>query len=237
MKYGKYIKKSYPAVAKRARVYVPAVRQLASDVMYLKGLVNSEPKSFTVNTSANTGQSGVVFSLCDLAQGDGAADRDGNRVLPRYLSLYIHVNQIAASAGWNHTTHRVIVFRYWGEDSNVAGPSVTTADILETTASQYSPVSHLRSTITGSRGDRNRRIEVLRNEFFTLDLNTEAQKAIHYNIEMNGKGSKTKEHIEFRNNTTEQPTSGGIYVLYVNDNATSTDQGIWVGSRLTFYDN
>lgn len=236
VKYGRMAAKRYPAVRKRYNVYAPAVKQLASDVMYLKGLVNAEPKSHVVNTSGNHDYNGTVYSLCGIAQGDGSNNRDGNRILPRYLSLYIHVNQIAATAGHSRTTHRMIIFRYWGENPN-ATPSVTATDVLSVTGTQYSPVSHLNDKITGPRGDRTRRIEILRNEFFTLDTVSNTSKDFQYNIEMNGKSKNNKEHIEFRSSVFEDPISGGVYILYTNDNATATDQGIWIGSRLTFYDN
>lgn len=230
----KYAVKKYPAVRKRYKVYTPALKQLGRDVMYLKGLINSEPKLHDVETSLNYNNNGSIIDLSEIVSSTSAAGRSGTKVLPRYLNMNIHVNQIAVTGTSTHATHRLIIFRYWGEDAN-SSPNVTPSDILQTVGTQYAPVTHLSDNITGSRGDRTRRIDVLRNEFFTLDVVSHTSVDFQYNIEMN-KASQ-KNHIEFRSTATEEAMSGGLFLLIITDNATNTDQALWVGSRLTFYDN
>lgn len=233
--YGKKAIQAYPAVSKRVSVYGPAVKQLASDVMYLKGLINTEPMTFTFQSANNYDYTGTVLSCCDLVQGDQAGNRTGNRVLPRYFSLKLHINQGINAAYVNHCTHRIIIFRWWGEAAH--GGVIVPAEILQTTGSQFAPVSHLNVQATGPKGDRTRCIEVLRNDEFTLDQVSGTCKDIAYNITMNSGGKKYKEHIEFPGNTTTQPSSGGIFVLLINDNATAGQQSYVLESRLTFYDN
>lgn len=231
----KYAVKKYPAVRKRYKVYAPALKQLGRDVMYLKGLVNAEPHLHTLETSFNYNWTGQITDLSLIPQGDQSNQRTGNKLLPRYLNLNIHVNQIALTGALiTHATHRLIIFRYWGESTD-AVPNVTPSDVLATVGTQYAPVTHLNDNNTGSRGDRTRRIDILRNEFFTLDLVSRTSMDFQYNIEMN-KASQ-KNHIEFRSATTEQAISGGLFMLVITDNATAGDSGLWVGSRLTFYDN
>lgn len=233
---GKYIARKYPAVKRRYNVYAPAVKQLASDVMYLKGLINSEPQPFVVQSQQNFDWNGVIVPCSNIVQGDQEGQRTGNRVLPRYFSLNVHINQDTAGTAIMHATHRMIVFRFWGENANAVG-TTTPGEVLATIGNAFAPMSHLRSTITGPKGDRNRRIEVLRNEQITLDQVSRTCVDLQYNIEMNGKGKSQKEHIEFFNNATAEPVSGGIYVLFISSHATAANQQFTMESRLTFYDN
>lgn len=235
-KYTRYAKKAYPGIKRRANVYVPAVRQLASDVMYLKGLINSEPKLHGVNASNNFDLNGLIISLCDVPTGDTGINRDGNRILPRYLNIKFHVNRNLSTPTNAHTTVRYIIFRWWGESPNAAGIAPVPGDVLSIVGSPYAPMSQLNSSVTGSKGDRNRRIEVHRSGMFTLDSVSKTSFDEEFNITLNG-GNKPKEHIEFYDSTTNPPTSGGFFIMFINDNLTSVDAAFYLTSRLTFYDN
>lgn len=232
----KYAAKKYPAIRKRANVYIPAVRQLASDVMYLKGLVNSEPKQFGLATSGNFDYTGTVVSLCNIVTGDTSYNRDGNRVLPRYLNIKFHCNRGITAPTYTHTTIRYVLFRWWGESPNAAGVAPAPSDILESTSTQFAPLGHLKTDIVGSRGDRNRRIEVHRSGFMTLDSVSKTSIDCDFNIQLNG-GTKPKEHMEYYDSTTAPPTSGGFFILFINDNPTSADAAFYLRSVITFYDN
>lgn len=236
--YAKLAKKTYPAVRKRARVYVPAVRQLASDIMYIKGLINSEPKNFSVTSSNNFDYTGTVVSLCNVSTGDLNDSRDGNRILPRFMNIKFHVNRGITSPTYTHTTVRYVIFRWWGESPNAQGVAPAVSDILVSSlvSTQYAPLSQLNTEVTGSKGDRNRRIEVHRTGMITLDSVSKTSFDEEFNITLNG-GNKTKEHMEFYNNSAYPPTSGGFFILFINDNATSVDCAYYLSSRLTFYDN
>lgn len=231
----RYMKK-YPAVRKRVRVYAPAVKQLASDVMYLKGIINSEPHIHTVQSANNFNYAGIIVSLCNVPVGDDSNNRTGERLLPRYLSINL---QFGASSAYASTyMHiRYIIFRYWGEASSAAA-TVTPSEVLSTTGSAYAAMSHLNPDNTGSKRDRSRRIEVLRSELLSVCKgNDTGQHCKMINIEMNGKNTNSKEHIQFRNNVTGEPISGGIYILFINDTAGATDGAYQLESKLTFYDN
>lgn len=236
--YKKFAKRNYPAVVKRVNVYAPAVKQLANDVLYLKGLINSEPKSFNLTSSNNINYNGVVVSLCDIPQGDLASTRDGNRILPRYLNLKFHINRAVSGATATHTTMRFIIFRWWGESPNALGVAPTPSDILHSTlvGTQYAPLAQLNGEITGAKGDRARRIEVHRNGQITLDSVSKTSMDEEFNITLNG-GNAPKEHMEYQSATTAPPTSGGFYILFINDNAVSTDSAYYLSSRITYYDN
>lgn len=235
MKYGKYAVKKYLAVRKRARVYVPAVKQLASDVMYLKGLINSEPQRHNYSSQSNFDYNGIVLSLNNVPLGDDYGRRTGNRILPKHLNIRMHINK--DTAGRMHTTVRYVLFRWWGESTSAAGISPVPQEILETVGSWISPLAPLNNTATGSKGDRNRRIEVHRTGMITLDNVSKTCVDVEENISLNGKGKQIKEHIEFYDGTTNPPTSGGFFLLLISDYVTAADVQASVYTTLSYYDN
>lgn len=224
---------------KRARIYGRAGFQLYKDVKYIKGLINSEPHNFVVDSANNFSSAGAIISLCDIPQGDGVNARTGNRILPRYLSLRIHMGgatALMAATSGTKVLMRFLVVRSWVDNATSAG-NLTVAEVLKTTLSQFAPFSPLNDGVTGGRRDRNRRIEVLRSEIVGID-NTGSTPFTHvydYNITMNG--GDTKEHIEYVSGSTGEPNSGGIYVLFIQDSLTSTYAQYTLTSKLNYYDN
>jgi len=234
-KYARYASRKYPAINKRARVYVPAVKQLASDVMYLKGLINSEPKNHYYSATGNFDWNGVILALNNVPQGDTGTSRDGDRVLPKYQTIHAHINK--DTAGRMHTTIRYIIFRWWGESPNAVGVAPVAADIIGALGTVYAPLSFLVGSITGSKGDRNRRIEIARTGTFTLDNVSKTSVDIKETIKLNGKDKQIKEHMEFYDGTTAPPVSGGFFMLFVQDSVTAADVSYTLDSHLVFYDN
>lgn len=234
VKYGKRAAKHYPALRKRARVYVPAVRQLASDVMYLKGLVNSEPNYITLQATNNFDYNGVILSCSTCSQGDAAGQRQGNRILPRYVSIK-GIFGMSSTGTAAEASYRMLVFQWWGE-SSFGVPSVQPNEIFGgNIGTQYAPYSHLKPEVTGSKGDRARRIQILHSKLITVNPNNNRWCPIDLNIELNG-GKAPKQHIEYYQGGTE-PVSGGIYILLVADNAVLADNRYTIESKVTFYDN
>jgi len=229
--YKRKYKGTYPRrpAPSRWNTYMGAGKQLASDVMYLKTLINSEPFYHFVPTSNNYNYNGNVISLCNIPSGDTGFSRTGNRILPRFLNIKWQVTSATAD-----NMARVMVFRYWGETPN-STPSVTANEIIQNTGTQFAPLAHLNTDITGQKGDRNRRIEVLRNELVSLDFIERRSYVCEWDIQMNGMGVEPKEHIEFRNSDTAEPLSGGVYILFVGGFA--TNDAFKLDSKLTFYDN
>lgn len=237
----KFASKTYSRVRKsngfkkRAKVYGRAGIQLYKDVKYLKGLINSEPKYHTVQSANNFSWNGLVVSLSSIPQGGGVNDRDGNMILPRYLNINLNVGSTVA--GTEPTLIRFIIFRYWGESTNVAG-GVTVTEVLSNTGTQFSPLCHLNDDNTGNRGDRQRRIEIHKNEVVNFDLVNYREMAYSYNIIVNG-GDSPKEHIKFNSSATAEPVSGGFYILFISNNSGSLNANSKYAfeSKLTFYDN
>jgi len=110
-------------------------------------------------------------------------------------------------------------------------------NVIVTTGSAQAPLSHLNDDITGSRGDRQRRIEVLRSEMFTLDPVGKTSMDYSYNIEMNGPTVQRKQHMKFASSSTATAISGGLYFLIVSDSATAAEIAWTINSKVVFYDN
>lgn len=235
--YRKYTRQYAKPIRKRAKVYFPAAKQLARDVAYLGTLINSEPHYHITQTSNNFSYSGTVISLSAVPQGDSATARTGSRCLPRYLALNAFVSITTATTRTDPINCRAILFRYWGESTDAA-PSVIPADVLATTGSQFAPLSFLNDNNTGPRGDRQRRIEIHKSWDFLLDkAGSNPGQMIEANVQVNGMDVQKKEHLQFRSASTEDPVSGGFYLLFISDDATATEVHYKVNAKLTFYDN
>jgi len=138
-----------------------------------------------------------------------------------------------STTGPSHETFRVILFRYWGEATSAA-PAVTVAEVLESVG----PHGFLNNDNTGARGDRERRIEVHKSKFFTMNNLAKLDLAYKWNINVNGMKVRDKEHIKYRSTATEQPVSGGFYFLFISTNATGANKASFdVHTKLSFYDN
>lgn len=228
----KTVAKRYPAVKKRYNIYYPAVRQLGKDLMYLKGLINSEGHYHIVQSANNFSNLGIVVSLSDVPQGDTEINRTGNVILPSYINIQLMLG--ATNAASTPQVVRYILFKYWGETTSAATPLATASEILSTTLTSYAPYSQLNPDNVGSRGDRTRRIEVLKSGFYVFDLVSKRQIAKKINIKLNT--GQVKEHIRFVDGTTAQPCSGGLYLLFISDDASSNSK-YQFSSKLVFHDN
>ncbi len=209
----------------------PLFGSVSADVRYLKTVVNSEMSYFNFSNSSNFDATGAVHSMNNIIQGDTHNDRKGTSVMPRYQSVYLHINK--QLAGPTHETFRVILFRYWGESSSQV-PSVTIGEVLQKT----DVLAFLNDDNAGKRGDRERRIEIHKSKLFTLDNVASTSRTYKWNIQVNGMNKKIKDHIKFRTNLTEQPISGGFYMLVLSTNATGNDKSSFsMNSKLNYYDN
>lgn len=234
----RYQKKKYPlykAVARRGKIYGPAIGQLSSDVLYLKSIINSEAKAFYTTTSNNFDEDTNPISLCAIIQGDLSTRRDGNVVLPRYINFRCHLNKSLNASALDHETFRCMLFMYSGESTSAA-PSVTQSEIVH---SPQNPMSTLNEANTGSKRDKSRRIEVLRDEIITVDKVSKTMVDLDWNVEINGPKTQSKQHMRFRSTTTEDPVSNGLYALIYSDtgSASSYKPTYTIHCKLVFYDN
>lgn len=206
--------------------------RLDMDVRYLKTLVNSEIHHHQLTLANNIDNNGVIFNLCRVPTGDSVGDRSGTSILPRYMTINFHVNK--SLTGPAHETFRVMLFRYWGSETDAA-PAVAVGDIFD---SANTPNSMLEADNTGKRGDRERRIEVHKSKYFTLDNVSDTSRTWKWNVQINGMNKNVKEHIKYRSTTTEDPVSGGFYLVAISDNGTGANKAALEGiSKLGFHDN
>lgn len=223
-----------------------SIPRIVSDVKYLKGLINSEPQPWVTTNSNNVDWAGVLVSLSSVTQGDQEGQRTGDRILPRYLNLKGYATG-APPAIQNSVTYKVMLVRLWTESTS-SPPSASVNDVLSANeiSTAFAPIGFLQQSNVGPRGDRQRRVEVLRSEVMTICNNydttavaggSSARCQWDWNVEVNG-GEK-KEHIEFIDNNTAQPISGGFYFLIINDipAASANKPAFYIASKMTFYDN
>lgn len=220
---------------KRWKTYGKASGQLFHDVMYLKSVINSELHNIITFSSGNVDDNGKMISLANVPQDDSVNGRTGTSLLPRYLSI----NATFEAGQADYSTFRLMIFRYWGESTDTA-PSVQITDILSTSQ----PLSFLNDNNIGSRGDRERRIEVHKSKIVSLqnqDKGSNTTRVYKFNIEVNGPRKETKDHIKYRSGSTEQPVSGGFYILILSDTDSSDETSkkikYTINSKLNFYDN
>lgn len=232
-----YVKRKYPVRKRRYTkpapsrwsIYGSAGKQLAKDVLYLKTLINSEPHRYETFGTNNFNWTGLIFSLCDVPQGDQDTQRTGNRILPRYLNVSWQV--VGAEA---NSVVRILLFRYWGETTSAA-PAVIPNEILENIGTTYAPLSHLNDDNVGPKGDRQRRIEVHRSLLLNIDRTERSAEVGNWDVEVNGMNTQRKEHMEWRGVPTEQPISGGFYLMVIGDSV--ANGSFKFDSKLVFYDN
>lgn len=229
--------KAYNPLAYRAQLYGTAGAQLAKDVAYLGALINSEPNYKSVESTNNFDHNGTILSLDTMAVGDSMQLRHGNSILERYVNIKGSVFYPTSGVSGGHTAMRVMVFRFWGQDSSVAGTIPTASEILASSGGQFGPYSQLNDNQSGRKGDRERRIEVLKNVQVTLDENASRSLDFDWNIEINGASKKVKSHTKYHGATNEVPISGGTFIMFISDNATNTNAGYKFRSKVTFYDN
>lgn len=219
--YKKQAKKIY---RKRARVYGKAGKQLYRDVMYLKGLINSE-LHFVNTTIAATDitSTGNCISLSTVPQGDSNSERSGNTILPRWLVCSGSIT--APNSALAFAVVRLIVFRW--KESSVPVP----ADVLQS----LNVFSQLNDDNTGNKNDRS--IEILYNETcYVVNGTSENVKLFNFNIDLNPSTKNTKDHIIYDGATTV-PYDNSIYMMYLSDDGATPFPKLDCIVKLNFYDN
>ena len=206
---------------------------LTKKVNYLSSVVNSELKYHESVYVYSIDGAGTILPFNNIVQGDSQVNRTGNTVLPKWLTLHMALRHNDATTEESEVI-RIIVFRYWGEGTDAA-PNVTVGDILDIA----NPLSFLNDNNTGSRGDRERRIQIHKSYLLALNKSDKALRTFKLNIAVNKPSNKRKEHMKFRSSATEDAISGGFYVLVIGENLVGAVEknSIDVRGKLNFYDN
>lgn len=189
-----------------------AVSKLASDIWYLKGLVNSELYKFDTAISTTVVNTGSVQNLCQIATGDTEVTRTGNSIFVR--SVYVILNT-SMSQSANNTLFRIALVQDKQQIGDTA-PAIT--DVYE----GATPQSALYKATVG-------RFKILwtRTVPFSITGNQTA---------MIKKFFKCRIHVRYNANTTADLQKNGLYLMMSSDEATN---GVAVAgtARLSYHDN
>lgn len=179
----------------------------------LARFVNTEIKYKDTLTSALVSNTGGIYALDVIPQGDGPSARSGDSIKPMTLSGRGSVS-IGGSAV--HTIVRMIIFR--GKMENDVEPVV--GDIFASTGPLQPKVY-----------DKRFKTKFLWDKTFTVDAGQTRQIVFNINQKIFG-------HINYDASQTDgtDHESGGIYLLMISDEGTNYPT-CTLCSRLTYVDN
>jgi hypothetical protein len=181
----------------------------------LKGLINSELKRFDLTTTNAPTSSGNIVPLSDVAQGDDAENRDGNKLMAKYLRFqwFATINGSATA-----TLVRCIIF----VDTENQGVTPTITLLLQSPTSPGNLTSPINT-------DQTQRFTILHDQ--RLSLNTGgvgiAERNVYKNLNF---------HINYTDGTATSRNKNSIWVAFISNESTNTPS-IGYSSRLAFYDN
>ncbi len=204
------------APAGRRQIYGAAGRQLYSDVMKLKSLINVEFKYVFTTGTTTPSSIPTVATLNLVPQGDTAKKRDGKSVRMKSVR-YRYRATIHASA--TQTTARVIL-GIWKRPN---GTGVTSGELLETTAD-----------ITSMPNQDNKRDYVILRDF-DVDMSITGNNTFsgdHY-IPLDLKTVYSDDNTDGAVTGMED---GQIFLLLASNEATNTPTVKWT-SQVVFLDN
>jgi hypothetical protein len=189
---------------------VPDNRRIANVVRSVVGN-KMELKYFLFSYANNVSWSGVVMSVSDVTQGDSDTTRDGDRLLPKDLSL---------RGTWviSDTTNvcRVILFR-WLPSSTPAVSDIVTSNYVGTTAAAFSPLTH----------DTRQQYKILADQICILDV-SHTVRLLNWNLKL------PPQPIQYVAGTTTG--SNKLYILVITDSGAASHPGANFALKLTYTD-
>lgn len=201
----------------RWKIYGRAGAQLASDVMKLKGLINTEFKTLDTYATSNPTTGGTFLLLNGITRGTDYNNRDGRSIR---IKSYASNMRFIANASASHTTVRVIVFV--DKQPNAGLPS--TGSLLDN--SFGAPLTEQFRAL-----DYRRRYTVLQDYRVTINPDYPEKSVRKYRkLDMKTIFDNTD------SGTISDITTNSLYMLIVSDEAVNTPTVI-VNSRLRFIDN
>lgn len=188
----------------------------------LKYYLNPERKAFdvTANAISITSGTGVITTLTQVPQGDGAADRDGITVRAQSIDLRVSVEQNPATALGVNNIVRVILFI---DTQKNTGASTASSQILQDNTNIRSPLNMAnrgRYTILADRW-----VALVADSSNTIKIVKIYRKVFH--------------HVKWDDTNANADTNlraGHMYLLMLTD-ATANQPLYSVWSRFRFLDN
>lgn len=180
----------------------------------LKRLVNVERKYLIYTNNINVPDTGTIYFLSGVPQGDTSSSRDGNKC--KALSLNFHA-QVTIDTNAVRSACRIILFK--DKSSNGSAPAVL--DVLENATYLYS-YNNVNCPY---------RFQILFDK--TFSLSTTGTQTINVK-----RFIKMGHHITYKGTgaTQSDAADGHIYMLVIS-NETTNQPDLEVNSRLTFVDN
>lgn len=197
--------------------YATNARWLASQVMWLKRMVNVEIKKYDANVAEGTAldsNPGLVYPLHEMAQGDTDQTRSGNSIKP--LSVLIR-GRLTNNATAVNTLVRVLLVL---DTQQIADTTPSVSDILDPSYQFWN--APLNNNTVG-------RFKVLSDRKYQLTtVSTPIREFKIY--------QKLYGHIRYNGANSTDIQKGGIYLMFISDQATNKPT-FGFQTRLAFTDN
>lgn len=178
---------------------------------YLKGLVNSEMFHNEITTSASINNTGTVYSLTNISQGDSTTTRTGNSILVRNLLKRIRFTKNASATT---TFVRCVLFQ---DKQQVGDTSPAITDLLAS-ATVDAPLN------LNTLG----RFKILYNKTIVLNTNSPQWHKESYH--------KMYTHVRYNGTAGTDIQKGGLYIMFISDQPTNAPTlDMWL--RLGYHDN
>lgn len=179
---------------------------------YIRGLVNSEMfhKDFATN-AAQIYNTGSVYALTEISQGNTMGQRTGNSILLRNLSQRIRLTK---STSANTTVVRMILFY---DRQQVSDSYPTLANLLQS-VSVDAPLN----------SDNFGRFKIVTSKVIVLDSNRpmwhkESFKSMY-------------QHVRYNGNASTDIQKNGLYLAFISDQVTNVPL-LDIYTRLSYRDN
>ena len=236
MPYRKTTKKNSIYQYPRRQLYWAAGKQLARDVTYLKSIVNAECKSHERTGIVYADDAGELFHVSNIALGDTHETRDGDVILPRYLTLKYLIKKSTNGQAPNVELLRMVLFIWHNNTTPLVAGVLESADVM----------SFYQRVTSGAKGD-SREFTILSDKKITLDKDNRQIRYMQLNKQLNRNGvekrvgaARRSMHIKYNGtNTTEE--MNGIYLLIIAETPTGVSDDVKteveVHSSLKYYDN
>ncbi len=208
--------KGYQKGAKRFNRGLRKLNQDLSKVEKIARLINVEYKTITTSFTTDPNSSGAVVNLTAIAQGDDIANRQGNKIRAKHISVRGHA-LIGASATASQL--RMMIVR--DNNGSTTQPAIT--DL-------FTDVTTFR-TDANKLGDpqSNSRFSVLWDHFFLLDAVNSSQRKVKWS-------SSLDHHIFYTGTAATDEGKGNMY-LFIASNEATNDPIVAIDAMIKFIDN
>lgn len=182
---------------------------------FLKGIVNAEKHYFDISTinGDNITNTGTVYPLTQIAQGDDVNQRNGNSLLGKTLYIRAICNRVPASTSVVNSVRLMIV-----KDLEGTGSAPTVTDILQA-ATVTSPLNV----------DHTPRYQVMLDKVYALSINGNGSRSIKLFKRVN-------DHVKYTGPLSTDIYKNQLYLISLSDQGASYPQ-LTANSRFAYYDN